>query len=354
KLLSFEKPLLPSLTKCSRSWISFASDLPNPQLEGIGIDNFFIGERQQIQLLEHFVNEGSSGFSNDNNLLNQDLFPQKAELFILQYHTPFPSPDEINLRNQADPNARALFYGLNQPQQSILHGNQYLGSLNLLDNALIARTSLNDPTFSISLRISPQTDGRWKIHGSFSALDSLSSEEIVLMVGIASKERSTNSGQTVYHELIKFLPSAAGTYYQQAWQMGESETFQFFWRPDGFDTDSLIAFAFLQNINTKEVYQVQARDQVGLLTNVEDLQGRGYYISPNPNQGRFWLKSAGEKGLSGQLSIFDVSGRIVLEQTVDTNPRQIEIDISSLPKGMYLFQFKPENGGIYSQKIIRE
>jgi agmatine deiminase len=69
-------------------------------------------------------------------------------------------------------------------------------------------------------------------------------------------------------------------------------------------------------------------------------------ISPNPNQGNFIISGLHN---TGSIEIIDISGRIVLQQSVLNN----EISVTGLRPGIYLIHIKTETNSSY-QKIIVE
>jgi len=71
---------------------------------------------------------------------------------------------------------------------------------------------------------------------------------------------------------------------------------------------------------------------------------RGVLIYPNPTAGILHIK-----GLEGRKTLlYDSFGRLVLRL------RSNNIDIQHLPKGVYFIRIFNEDGGVYSQKVLKE
>lgn len=80
--------------------IAFASS--QPRGDGFAFDNFFVGERNRIVLLENFTNSSVTGPPPVNhNLNNYQNFGNSAELVKIQYHTAFPGDDRSVTGNSA-------------------------------------------------------------------------------------------------------------------------------------------------------------------------------------------------------------------------------------------------------------
>lgn len=76
----------------------------------------------------------------------------------------------------------------------------------------------------------------------------------------------------------------------------------------------------------------------------------GIHVYPNPAKNEIHLKFLNEKSMN-IVSILDLQGRIKMEMLLEKNEHSI--DVSSLPKGMYLLKVQNKaNRDVYYQKII--
>ena len=80
-----------------------------------------------------------------------------------------------------------------------------------------------------------------------------------------------------------------------------------------------------------------------------DVEDACFIISPNPTS-RFLTVSYAADFKPTSLTIFDVSGKIVLQKTDLSNALQT-IDLQAIPEGIYLVQLK-NTEGVVSRKII--
>jgi len=78
------------------------------------------------------------------------------------------------------------------------------------------------------------------------------------------------------------------------------------------------------------------------------LSGLSTRLFPNPANDRFGVEST---QLIGKLKILDITGRLVHEKIVQSY--STSVDISSLPKGLYLVVSELENGP-ETQRLIKK
>ncbi len=84
------------------------------------------------------------------------------------------------------------------------------------------------------------------------------------------------------------------------------------------------------------------------ITNTTDLNDK-ISIFPNPNSGKFYIQ-INTKFENIELTISDISGKIILKQKLNSNSNSI--DISNNSKGLYLLQIKADNF-IINKKILK-
>ncbi|MEN0003777.1 MAG: T9SS type A sorting domain-containing protein [Bacteroidota bacterium] len=75
----------------------------------------------------------------------------------------------------------------------------------------------------------------------------------------------------------------------------------------------------------------------------------GYSLFPNPARDRLFLTS--DQSEERTVKLFNVSGQLM--QDYNWNTSQLELDVSDLPKGVYVVQLLEEQG-IFTQKIVVE
>ncbi|HTF80486.1 MAG TPA: T9SS type A sorting domain-containing protein, partial [Cytophagales bacterium] len=75
-------------------------------------------------------------------------------------------------------------------------------------------------------------------------------------------------------------------------------------------------------------------------------------LSPNPADAAVYVKWASSI-LGGKLEILDVSGKVLIQHTVDPEVGQTVIDVEALAPGMYLLKFD-QNGEVQFKKFMKQ
>jgi hypothetical protein len=79
---------------------------------------------------------------------------------------------------------------------------------------------------------------------------------------------------------------------------------------------------------------------------IKAINGNGLSISPNPNNGSFFVDA--NEGEKQTLQIFDVNGKIVFTQIIKGNTK---VDVSNLPNGLYNISISA-NEGVVNKRIV--
>ncbi|HLG03194.1 MAG TPA: T9SS type A sorting domain-containing protein [Bacteroidia bacterium] len=80
----------------------------------------------------------------------------------------------------------------------------------------------------------------------------------------------------------------------------------------------------------------------------ENISSAGISVFPNPTTGIFYLSTGDEINPGSSFAIYNLCGQIVYRSEI--NKKEIEIDLSALAKGFYLFRV--QNGGIIIIKYM--
>ena len=77
----------------------------------------------------------------------------------------------------------------------------------------------------------------------------------------------------------------------------------------------------------------------------------GISVYPNPAHGLLRLKWESEKEMTAQIQIFDLTGRLVLKQELQSGENSMPL--GHLPKGSYLIVVRDEEGrALYRKRIM--
>lgn len=99
-----------------------------------------------------------------------------------------------------------------------------------------------------------------------------------------------------------------------------------------------------------ESYSCLVRLQPSGFVGLNDIEGRGKLkLYPNPAQNTVRIEVPDKNEQVSQIEIFDLSGRLVKSQSLNT--LQAVIDVSDLHRGLYLVKAKTDSG-VYSQTLV--
>ena len=165
-------------------------------------------------------------------------------------------------------------------------------------------------------------------------------------------------GDEIFRNVVRKLkPDAGGTSLQSTWKPNQLQTFSFDWTIENvLDTDNLAVIAFIQEENTREVYQVGASSQFDVPTFVDlpDPASGEANVAFYPNPATDHLFIQFKENLTGDhiLEVFNLSGHIVYTDILKNGISSHEFNTENLTRGIYLFRIKNTRGIIDTSRII--
>jgi hypothetical protein len=325
--------------------------------QGFAFDNFFIGQRIRASVLEYFTNASSADAGDANDIVEAYVKEHPGLVFDLQYHTEFPGGDPMNLNNPHPPSVRAFRYGVQTVPQALLNGgvseelrydfsnpSQVPGSTELLE------ASLEIPLFNIKLEVNYKEDS---LKGSARILCETDDFTSILQfyLAVVEREQASYTGfvrDTFRNVVLDMLPSPFGVLLDQEWTKGAVDTIEFEWKYASYveDVEDLSLIAFVQDRNSGKVLQATAIPHtpgVGISSNYD--AGGQLKLYPNPARELLYVNLGESPEKLGEIQVVDLSGKRVLEYSVQAGVQIQQLDISSLTDGMYLI-YRVEDGVI--------
>ena len=223
----------------------------------------------RILLLESFTNTGCGPCAAYNPAMDALIAANSDIIAAIKYHVNWPSAtDPMYLHNTSDNGARTSYYGVNAVPHVVVDGNHFSGSPNQLNQNVINQLQAIGSPFELRLgyEVDPAANTiTVNVMGQ-------SSQEIIgnlkLYVGVIEKEIHFNSApgsngeRDFYSVMKKLLPNASGAYIGNV-AAGDYFAYSFTWElANIYDMSQLDAIAWVQNYNTKEVYQACKSSQV--------------------------------------------------------------------------------------------
>lgn len=318
------------------------------KLNGFAFDNIFIGERNRKILLEHFTDKSREG---DQQTFQTLVRANERDVVPIQLH--MSDGDSFYEKNPAGPRARALYYGISEAGMTIAGGNGFLGFTSSLSQQDLDQIILREPVFEISID-STQSEGiRLTANRSFE-------EEIVVYVAVIEH---TKEERDVFRT---FLPDAAGLSFF-SWSQGESKSIAPTWDashsppPSIADHyDSLHVVVFVQNQESKEIYQAASSPVWPTLLNPNDMREQhlteqsieGLTVYPNPAHEQIWIEFAQVIEERHTISLVDMRGKILNQQVLPAGRAKHSIQVADLASGMYYLTIQSADQPIRQQKIM--
>ncbi len=333
--------------------IAFQSN-PDLQAEGMGFNNMIIDSRDRISLAENFTNPGGTqSFGNDisfNSLLG-------AEIAKIEYHVGFPSADPIFAANEADPSARAAFYGISKDDvtRGYIDGASG-GRFNQAwaQNRLNKQSLKSSPyTISVDTQV-PASPDYIKIAVSIKADENIISlRKPILQIAVVEKTVSSNE-----FVLRKLVPSAAGTPLSVPMakdaiiNIVESVRIE-----NANDVTNLALVVFIQDEVTREVYQAAFNltptnlPTANVITGIEQI-AEFIQFYPNPANDSFVIELPNKTESRLSVHMIDQVGRLVHESTIETGEQTKTINTQDLAGGIYVVQIGAGKSGVVRKKMM--
>ncbi|MFT7035633.1 MAG: hypothetical protein ACJA2S_004157 [Cyclobacteriaceae bacterium] len=367
--------------------------------EGFAFDNFKIGEREKNVLLEQFsstnLDDSRTVAESIDEIINDETI-NNGDIIAINYHTSFAgefdkydgsvnppiltNPDPVSILNLDDPSARTLYYGIATAPNSVLDGDEEIigaataktSSTDILwDKNDVARNSLKDAKFDIVINNDFGSDqGVIDVNVVAIAQTEINAgqpTELALHIAIIEKDVDISggafdrNGQTItYNALRKMLPSGIGKRgeYPQGIPDGASLSVTDTWDiSKDVDASDLAIVAFVQNVETKIIYQTVTKDIVGkiapTITGIGDkFDNEGYSLYPNPANREVFIVFEKTTIEVMDWSVYDQTGKVYKLGKLKPGAGGFSLETGDFPSGMYFISIAGDNLKFNNSKFI--
>lgn len=357
--------------------LAFASNQtndPNLTFDGFAFDNVYVGEKQRTVLVEHFTTSTlvpSIGADNYLNGLYQAQLADRgtSDFEDIQYHVNFFGTDQFNKENPTDPAARALYFGASQPPYTIMDGilvpGKFTGVTSELNKIELDRRALVDPPFRLTLKDTTSVDNTHiSVKMVIEAKQDFTSP-LIMNVALVEKDISI-SGVNFKRVLRKNLFNSDGETINLAWIKGQKVIKLKFDVlidvPISTDPNGMMLIGYVQDKNTKEIYQAIAIDapaKIGApVTGIDDDSPAlaaltSIQMFPNPANQEFSFGLPADVHPSSQWRIIDQRGVTVLEGDFSDAVNGLKtVQVSGLSNAVYFVVMTGPQGAIVRKKLI--
>ncbi len=347
---------------------SIKEDANGNPLEGFAFDNFRIFDRQKVVLLETFSSSLSANSVEAEQIVHDRVTKSGPGTAWINYFTDLDGEvlrptDLVYNRNERDPNARGGFYGISDEPTSVLDGDVIEKAIDADSraNTLLGwnqfelnKKELVEPEFDIVLeQIETEADDELRVSGIFTSLIDLPANTELSFRFVVIEDYITNeeiglysTTDTIRNVMRAILPDASGFIEKSRSGVtsGQQFTFEIDWTIDAvFNVDELRVITFVQNEETREIYQVafveidgKANTVTGLGNDLE--RGDPFEIYPNPANTSTTVSFSEPWNIDLDWAVYDQMGREMKFGVLKQGQRQLEIQTGDLASGVYLLQ----------------
>jgi Secretion system C-terminal sorting domain len=339
--------------------------------EGVAIDNFFIGDRSRIVLVENFTNTSTKADpqgKTQNAFYNSLPTTVGPEIVRLQYHTGFPGLDPINTAFSSIHNPRAAFYGIDIAPSARVDGGFESGAFPAWASSYYGNRVLEPANVKITPSLVKQPNGEVKISTSITATSTLSKGTYVFIV-LAEKQMNDpkfkgQNGEQIFNYVAKdMFPSPSG-YRLPNDVVVTNNTPVTFSIPDvtWAGQDKLLTagngaiIIFLQNDSQgkKDVLQSILIDNPvhpDLVTGLEPtLEQFAFY--PIPADKTLEVKIAEKAKNYVPLVVYDAIGKVVAEAGIDEGQQTKTLNTAEWAGGVYIIQLETDKGKVRKKVMV--
>jgi hypothetical protein len=337
------------------------------QNEGFAFDDIYIGERSRLVLLEHFTSAADSACKNANNAVNNLVSENVLDIIDIQYHVGDLGTDKMYTDYPIGPGARSLYYGISTFPHTFFDGGgstglyayDYLTSE--LDELNLFTRVLRDPDFDIDMNTEIQA-GQISISVELTALNDMALSSYTVHTAIIEKEIDDPAyhgafNQTKFENVVrKMLPDAGGTIFTKEWTKGEKENFSLNWDIQNvLSEDLLYVVVFVQNRDTKEVYQAATNDPdaisgpVGTFMQAKNLD---LLVFPNPASDMTNIAFGEPLAERSTLQVFNHMGALVEICQIEKGITIHQLNVQDYRKGVYYLRIIQGNRLVGVSKLM--
>jgi len=340
------------------------------EFEGFAFNNLSITTRDKISLVENFTNNTASRYTNNNTVFQDIPSIVDSELAKIQYHVSFPASDAEYEVNTIDPLARAAYYGIPMTDQQIPRG--YIDGIS--DGALIpingtanlanwaatrfSKQSLKTSDFDVQVEsLDAADDSYLKVRALVTAKTDIGAgKQPILHLAVVEKAVGANN----VFVLRKLIPNAIG--HALPISMQEDDFIEIIdsvriEKPQ-IDVTELALVAFVQDVNTREVFQADLDlnptflpDQPTLVTGIEDL-AEYINIYPNPANESFEIELPTKAENRLMVNLIDPVGRATQQLYFEKGEQTKTVNTQNLAQGIYVVQIGSGKTGVVRKKVM--
>lgn len=351
---------------------AFSSMKNDPQrlYDGFAFDNVIIRNRTRNVLLETMVHEAYGNMENINNYIYQLIYqtPLEKDVVMLQYHIESPNgagnsgtTDAFYNNNPSLGNTRNYEYSGPPAGRSFINGLDANQTYNTSDLTAVdfEQDMLETPKFSVSIDTFTHINNNFRVVANIKALQNMPMADYRIYVVISEDTLNYPNGSSYIsqvHAVVRendqnFLtnPNSGNLYDNRSWVTNDVQRVEFNWNHanSGFinyEPGDFHAVVFIQDIDTKEIFQVATTREVSgvwvgidpVLAEAELNEIQGMVLFPNPAHDYFNMKFDQVLEHDYQWKLVNIQGVEVRQGAIHAGNDQFSVENLDCPAGTYI------------------
>jgi len=176
------------------------------------------------------------------------------------------------------------------------------------------------------------------------------------ITSIPSNGKVTTGETSFGYVLKKMLPNAAGTKFMNPIKAGvpvQVPVGSFKWIPENLHSNTLTVVVFLQNEDTKEVYQAFIQDvpAPAPVTEIIPISADNIKVYPNPSDQEFTIELPSPAQQNMKLTMANQLGQFTEIGAINEGEQSKKISTQGLADGVYILQLG-SNGNALRTKVV--
>ena len=219
-------------------------------------------QNERVLLFECFTNTSCGPCAQQNPALDALISNNGDRVAAIKYHMSWPGADDpMYLHNTVDNDARRGVYNISAVPHTVVDGIRFSNQPGYLNQSTVNNWLAIESPLEMRLAYElDETAGVITVHVMGRASSDIAGN-CKLYVGVIEKEihyntaPGSNGERDFYSVMKKLLPAASGTFIGEM-KADDYFAYSFSWEwANVYNVDQLDAIAWVQNQNTKEVYQ---------------------------------------------------------------------------------------------------
>lgn len=360
---------------CVRFRVAYNSnDYHDSIYAGFAMDNFLIGKRKRVVLLEQFINstyeDEVSSSPVDFDKLNSFVDSNAVEVVDIRYHmatNEYEDPLYRTFNNSQDIISRATEYGADAfgpmwaMDGSAIRSVVWGTPVNIDYNEAFLKRALVDPAFEID-SVYPKLDGNSlhisaRIRKVSAHLDEkLGIHDHMVRFAIVQKSYTDNQGRIHRNVLVDLLPNGVGNVaaiLSAPFDVGKSVTVTETWSPSiktAGNAYRLIIYV-QGRYNYDQIEQVQFRDlttdevpQLSTKLDQAPISGNNLKVYPNPVRQQLYVFIPQNFGKNMKWEVYSMNGQLVHSGLFIDSNGQETVHVDRLKEGVYVLKISNDEG----------